>query len=384
MNKHDIAIIGAGVVGLSAALRMAQLGFEVALIDAMDNPALEKCVNSRVYALNAASEKLLTTLGVWPNIDEDKITAYDRMHVWDEASGAHIDFDSRLIAEPKLGVIVAESALKKALLKQIELESKIKVFFNTRITAIHTDDERVKINAETNTWQSRMLFVCDGAESFARKLLGVGMVSWPYHQSALVATVGVKKPHQRSAFQVFTKNGPLAFLPLADPNQCSIVWSTSAKRAAELARLDKAEFEQQLERAFESKLGQVSLIGSKQQFPLVMRHCRRYVGKNWLLMGDAAHTIHPLAGLGLNIGLADITVLTTCLANSNHQFSQKMLQHYHRQRTSEVWKVIAVLSGLKTLFITKLPFVAGLRARGLWGFNQLPLLKRWIISEANK
>ena len=216
-------------------------------------------------------------------------------------------------------------------------------------------------------------------------MLNVPITTWPYHQQAIVATIGTEKPHQETAYQVFNTHGPLAFLPLTDSHQCSIVWSTSTAHAQALMVLSDDDFATELTAAFSEKLGRCAVLSRRQQFPLHMRHVERYSGTNWLIMGDAAHTIHPLAGLGLNVGLADLNAwLTNIDAAKSKRWSSKMLGAYQRQRKSAVWQTIAMMSGLKTMFSNPTrPFVT-LRGLGLNACNQLSPLKRLFIEHASK
>ncbi|WP_028388760.1 FAD-dependent monooxygenase [Legionella fairfieldensis] len=383
MNQYfDVAVIGGGVVGLCAAVAMAQRGFSVAIIDAGTLQVDLTKQDPRVYAINQASQDLLLDLGVWQQLDKTRTSPYRHMYVWDAANGAHIEFDSRLIAGSNLGVIVEESALKQVLLQKLNLE-KVVFFPRSLITTFETNADFIQVNSDKKSWQAKLVMVADGANSPCRQLLNVPLTSWPYHQQALVASVRTEKAHQQTAYQVFNADGPLAFLPLNGDKQCSIVWSTSPTHANQLMTLSDEEFNRELTEAFASKLGQVWVQGKRYQFPLTMRHVNQYSGKRWLLLGDAAHTIHPLAGLGLNVGLADVSVWLDCLAKSkNCLTSSTALSAYQRQRKQAVWQIIATMEALKTLFLNPLPPVVTLRNLGLRVCNRFSPLKRVFIEHA--
>ena len=378
----DIIIAGGGLIGLSAAIAMRQRGFSVAIVDAGSLTTDTAHTDARVYALNQASLRLLNDLDVGQKVLQSRVSPYAHMHVWDAANGAHIDFDSRMIGTDKLGVIIEESVLKQAALQQA-MELGIECFPYCRIQAVQSTENGIHLQAESQTWSAKLLIVADGPTSTTREQLGVSITSWPYHQHAIVATVKTEKPHQHTAYQVFNPDGPLAFLPLIDPHQCSIVWSTSTQHAQHLMTLTDAEFSHQLTLAFNQKLGACNAIGKRHPFPLIMRHAKQYSGSNWLLMGDAAHTIHPLAGLGLNVGLADLTCWLKHLDRQKQQaLSQKILSAYQRERKHAVWQTIALMGGLKTLFANPLPPVTLLRGLGLNACNHLSPLKRLFIEHA--
>jgi 2-octaprenylphenol hydroxylase len=227
--------------------------------------------------------------------------------------------------------------------------------------------------------------IADGANSPTRKKLDVPLTTWSYNQEALVATVSTEKPHQKTAYQVFNPDGPLAFLPLSNPNHCSIVWSTKPSRAQNLLKLNDDAFSSQLTQAFAERLGQVRLESARHQFPLQMRHVKHYVGKNWVLLGDAAHTIHPLAGLGLNVGLADISSWLHHLDSSKskgHLTSMNLLRAYQRERKFVVWQTILLMEGFKHLFSNSHRPITTLRGIGLRFCNEVSPLKRLFIQHA--
>ncbi len=380
-QKFDVIIVGGGVIGLTAALAMAQREFSVAVIDAGPMSANSTSLDPRVYAINQASKNLFQQVNLWQSIDEARLSAYHQMYVWDAANNAHIQFDARMVAAQNLGHIVEESVLKASLLQQIEKQERISIFPNSKVSAVEPAVTGARISDGKQHWQTKLLMIADGANSPCRQLLNVPLTTWSYHQQAIIALVKVEKPHQQTAYQVFNSDGPLAFLPLVNQNLCSIVWSTTPTRAQQLMSTSEDAFNEALRNAFNSKLGQVTLQGQRQQFPLMMRHAKQYIGTSWLLLGDAAHTIHPLAGLGLNVGLADISVWLTCLdATKKNLTSKKALGAYQRQRKYAVWKIITMMEGLKMVFSN--PLLTTFRGIGLHACNNFSPLKRLLIEEA--
>ncbi len=382
-GQYEVLIVGGGIVGLTAALAMAQRNYSVAVIDAGCLKADITHIDARVYAINKASQVLLSQLGVWQHLDSVRISPYQNMHVWDAVNGASINFDSRFIAEQNLGSIIEESVLKQALLHQCAIESKIDLFPQNTVDKIINVEQGIKISSRDSAWEGKLLFIADGANSPTRQKLQIELTSWSYNQHALVTTVNTEKPHQSTAYQVFNPDGPLAFLPLVNPHQCSIVWSTDPERVQRLMELNELEFNSELTQAFGNKLGLVKVVRPRHQFPLQMRHVKQYVGNRWLLIGDAAHTIHPLAGLGLNVGLADITTWLKHLDQGNGPFaSSKMLGAYQRERKHAVWQIILLMEGLKRLFSNSHLPLTVLRGLGLGVCNELTPIKRLFIQHA--
>lgn len=383
-QQVDVVVVGGGVVGLTSALGMLQSGFSVAIIDNGTMAVDTTLIDPRVYAINQASQDLLQELGVWGYLDPARLSPYQKMYVWDAKSGGHIEFDARMVISDRLGTIIEESVLKQALLNALSLvKTGLTICANHTVTAINPGNNGVVVTDDKSSWQAQLVMIADGGNSPCRQLLKVPVTSWPYHQHALVALISTEKPHQQTAYQVFNADGPLAFLPLADEKQCSIVWSTTANRAKQLLALDEQAFNQELTKAFAGKLGQVALQGKRYQFPLTMRHVKQYSGMSWLILGDAAHTIHPLAGLGLNVGLADLATWLCCLKQHNNSLlSQSALGSYQRQRKHAVWQIVALMDGLKTLFNNPLLPVATLRGWGLRLCNGLAPLKKIIIEQA--
>jgi 2-octaprenylphenol hydroxylase len=381
--RYDVLVIGGGVVGLTAALAMAQRQLQVAVIDA--GPLFKELdsIDLRVYAINRASQALFTELGVWEEISASRTAPYQKMHVWDSGTGAYIDFDSRTIAESRLGTIVEESLIKKALMSKLTKLPNIQLFPQNKIDKVTSLESSIEVANGSSVWSGKLLMICDGANSATRSLLNVPLTTWSYQQSALVAMIKTELSHEHTAYQVFNPDGPLAFLPLEDLHHCSIVWSTSPDRVAHLMALNPDEFNQELATAFNHRLGKIELLSERHQFPLHMRHVKQYVGSRWLLLGDAAHTIHPLAGLGLNIGLADVKAWMNCLEKNNGNLvSNKVLGTYQRERKHAVWQSILLMDGFKRLFSSSSTPLSSLRKFGLHFCNEFTPIKRLFIQHA--
>lgn len=382
-KKFDFCIIGGGIIGLTAAIALAKKHLSIAVIDAgllEVNSKTASQSTARVFALNPSSEALYASIDI-----HFPASPYLRMDIWDAVTNASIHFDARMNAKSRLGSMVDEDTLRESLLRKIMSEEHVQLFSKQAISTIHEFDHGIVLESQDGmTWEADFLVVADGANSPCRALLKIPMSSWSYHQHAVVAKVSHELSHQQTAYQVFLNHGPLAFLPLLDQHQSSIVWSTKPEHANALVTISDTEFNEKLNHVFGSKLGEVHVIGNRAQFPLHMRHVTKYAGARWVILGDAAHTIHPLAGLGLNIGLADLkTFLLLIEENGPHWMRKKPLQAFQRQRKSEVWTMIGLMQGLHVLFSTQTWPLPTIRQLGLHGCDRANWLKRLLIDVAS-
>ncbi len=382
-DVRPILVVGGGVVGLAAAVAMAARGFAVSVLDAasLTKAAIQK--STRVYAINAASQALLERLGVWEQLTDEDLSPYQGMQVRDANSQAELTFDARTFAQSTLGFILKESSLRCALLTCAKALG-VTLVSDACVFACETHAHGMRITTEdARIFEAEFCMISDGANSKMRDLLKIPMTTWPYHHHAMVATIQTEKPHQKTAYQVFSADGPLAFLPLKDPHECSIVWSHPKAQIETLRALDKAAFEAALEKAFLHQLGALKLQGSRVSFPLHMRHVTQYVGDAWMLLGDAAHTIHPLAGLGLNVGLADLATWLKLLDKKKQPLTARSrLQAYQRERKYAVWQVVVLMQAIKTTFELSFMPVMCIRDLGMQLVNQVLPLKRLMMAYA--
>ena len=369
-------------MGLCCGLALHQRGYAVLLFDANELDVVSPNQTSRLYAINLASQHLLQNIGVWDQL-QAQAAPYERMQVWEANSSAQIQFDSRMLARDRLGVMLEEQVLKHALLQKVRSEN-IPIHTQWQMDDLQILDDKVILQSQQKSFAARFLLVTDGARSSTRDRLKIPLTSWSYHQHALVANVKVERPHLRTAYQIFCDKGPLAFLPMSDPQHCSIVWSSSVEHIAALQGMPEEAFVRELMQTFECKLGEVTLLSERKSYPLQMQHVQEYAGKRWILLGDAAHTIHPMAGLGLNMGLSDLNALLQIVTKpASGILTPRALRAYQRQRKHELWQMIVLIQGLHKLFLGQYLPTQVLRRFGLQLCDRLPMVKRFLMEQAS-
>ncbi len=392
-REFDVIIVGAGVIGASLAclLLRQRSGTSLRVALAADRfaqmPPADADWDLRVFALSRASERLLKLCGIWAALPAARVNAYERMHVWD-ADGAprgpgSLSFDCADIGEPNLGYIVDAQVLQWLALQRARALGA--VLIEAPLRAIVTGEDGVRAGLEDGRELRGTLIVgADGTESKTRQLLGIETAGHAYHQDALVTHVHTAVPHRDSAWQRFLPTGPLAMLPLSD-GRCSIVWSTSRAEAARLRALDAAAFGAALTIASGEVLGNCALAAPLAAFPLKLQYAAAYASPHAVLVGDAAHVVHPLAGQGLNLGLLDCAALVQVLEDSGSPGSfgdMKVLRRYERWRRSENLLAGAGLDAMERLFSIAAGPVMAARKFGLGAVERLPGLKRRLARQA--
>lgn len=403
MKRHEIAVVGGGVVGAATALALAREGFDVALIEKGAPPAAFKPehYDARVYAISPGSARFLESCGVWNRIAAQRASPYTRMQVWEGTPAQSLSFDAAELAVPELGYIIEDSLLRASLwdaLAGVTIMTGVHVTnldpvnvgapSGATITLVGAPKgaptRRLKLS-NGETLEAELVVAAEGADSPLREWAGIGVGGWAYPQRSIVANVTTEKPHRGSAYQRFMHGGPLAFLPLAD-GRSSIVWSTDIAEAEELMALSDAEFRKCLGEAFQQHLGEVTAADKRHAFPLRLLHAQNYVAPGVALVGDAAHVIHPMAGQGLNLGLADVAALVAVLCEARKQKKSvgalRVLQRYERQRKAENVEALALVDGLHRLFRLRAPGLGGLRGMGMSLVGRAGMVKTALAKRA--
>ncbi len=389
VSHYDLVIIGGGIVGLTLANRLANANLQIAVLDQQNlqpTPLIE-AYDVRVSALSWGSQVLFQNLAIWPDIEAMRLSPYTKMYVWDASTDAHIEFNAREMAETNLGHIIENKVIHQALLQKLTHSSQVHLI-NTALEEINIEPDRVEVKLTNgNMLTTKLLVGADGINSKVRELAGIAVDYQAYGHTAIVATVRCEKAHQQTAWQCFLPEGILAFLPLTDLHTCSIVWSCDTSVAERLLKLDESAFAIALEDIFAKHLGKIELLSKRLSFPLAMRHARHYVVPRIALVGDAAHTLHPLAGQGLNLGLADADKLAQVIIETNQRQRDigwlVNLRAYERWRKKENLSMILAMQGFKNLFGSSLPPLVWLRGQALRLINKTPSLKHFFVRRAN-
>jgi len=397
-RRFDIAIIGAGIAGTALAAALGGQGLSVALVEAQPLTAPElpaacdlQQFDPRVSALTPRSRKLLEQLGAWEAIAAYRQCPYRHMTVWDAEGTGQIEFDCTEVNAPLLGHIVENRAIVSALLAQVTAAANITLLSPVRLetcTRLACSSMRMEL-AEGGAIETDLLIAADGAQSRVRDMMDFRTREWDYGHRAIVATVQVEQAHQDTAWQRFLPTGPLALLPLPgeeDRHYCSIVWSLEEQLVDDLLALDEAAFCAELEQACERRLGPVLGSSPRFAFPLRQRHAVDYVQPGVALVADAAHTIHPLAGQGINLGLQDVAALAEEIlaghARGAHPGQLDVLRRYQRRRKGENLMMMAAMDGFKRLFEQQALPLRWLRNVGMRGVDQLLPVKQQLMRHA--
>ncbi|MCH9769274.1 MAG: UbiH/UbiF/VisC/COQ6 family ubiquinone biosynthesis hydroxylase [Gammaproteobacteria bacterium] len=381
-ESYDIIVIGGGMVGLIFAASVCE-EFKVALVEAKNPKLTWDQPTARVSALNQASINALKKTEVYSYLNASACTSLQALKVWDALGGGKIDFEAADLGVRELGMIIENREVVRALWEK--LAKKINIYIETPAAIIQHQDHS-ELQLKSQTLAAQLIVAADGARSWVRQQLNLPMRQKPYDQTAIVGVLKTEKPHQHNAYQSFLSTGPLGILPLADPQQMSMVWSADATYAKQLLAFKPLAFNCELTNALDGKLGQIELISELQAIPLTMRHVKDYSQDRVVLIGDAAHTVHPLAGQGANLGFMDAVVLAESLLIAKTKGYDiggwRPLRRYQRQRKIDNETMLLAMRAFKEVFSSQSPWTVQLRSQGFNITDRISFLKHYFMRYA--
>ncbi|ASG64599.1 2-octaprenyl-3-methyl-6-methoxy-1,4-benzoquinol hydroxylase [Kluyvera genomosp. 3] len=382
IRHTDVAVIGGGMVGGALALGLAQNGFSVVVLDKAPPPAFDPTAQPdvRISAISAASVQLLRSLGVWDAVLAMRAHPWRRLETW-EWQTAHVVFDAAELKLPNLGYMVENNVLQLALWQALEAHPQVTLLHGSALNEIHGQHLYLADDTEI---VARLVVGADGAQSQVRQLAGIGVHGWQYPQSCMLITVKSENEPGDSTWQQFTPTGPRAFLPLYD-NWASLVWYDTPARIRQLQSLSMTQLQREISAHFPERLGNVTPVAAGA-FPLTRRHAQHYVQAGLALVGDAAHTIHPLAGQGVNLGYRDVDALLDVLANARSVgedwASLPVLERYQSRRRVDNLLMQSGMDLFYAGFSNDLGPLRILRNVGLMAAQRAGVLKRQALKYA--
>ncbi len=378
---YDIVIAGGGMIGTSLALALAPLGLRIAVVEAIAREAAaQPSFDDRTTALSRSSQRTFEALGLWPEIVA-AAAPLRKIHVSDRGrfGFSHIDAEEQQVEA--LGYVVINRVLGNVLQEALDAAMGVDVYCPERITAVQQQSARVNVVTDAaEELRCRLLVAADGAGSTVRDMLGIGAQQVNYDQQAVVGNLVPEKPHADCAYERFTEDGPLALLPVND-ERVAFVWTLTPADADAVMQLTDDEFTRRLQEAFGYRLGRFSRIGKRHRYPLGLTRANSLHAGRGVLVGNAAHGLHPVAAQGFNLGLRDVAALSECIADARRDGNGDagaavILERYADWRRADQRKLVQFTDGLVRLFGSRRRSVRLLRDIGMLGFDLVPGVRR--------
>ncbi|MEN0613053.1 3-demethoxyubiquinol 3-hydroxylase [Klebsiella indica] len=386
IHATDVVIVGGGMVGGALALGLAQHGFTVTVIEKNAPPVFDasSTPDIRISAISAASVGLLKSLGVWDAVQGMRAHAYRQLETW-EWESAHVVFNASELKLPELGYMVENNVLQGALWQALAAHNQVSLLVGVSLQEMQRGETQASLTlTDGSQHEARLVIGADGANSQVRQLAGIGVHAWQYQQACMLISVQCADAPGDSTWQQFTPEGPRAFLPLFD-HWASLVWYDTPARVRQLQGMSMVQLQQEITRHFPSRLGEVTPL-SAGAFPLIRRHALQYVKPGLALVGDAAHTIHPLAGQGVNLGYRDadalLGILSSARAHGEEWASLPVLKRYQTRRRADNFLMQSGMDLFYAGFSNDLPPVRMLRNIGLMAAERAGELKRQALKYA--
>ena len=388
-SQVDVIIVGAGMAGLTLANLLVKQGKSLVIIDRVLPEKFDSArpYDVRVTAVSPGSRAIFEYIGIWSDVQAKRVSEFDAMVVWDEASPTRINFNARDVRQPVLGYIVENKVIQSSLYQSLHGVSGIQWCVPGTVTDITHCDDVIEVVLDNNQmFRAKLLVGADGSRSVVRDLAEISYAETPYQQQGIVANVQTEISHQHTAWQRFLKTGPLALLPIGSSEgnrECSIVWSADNGYATQLMRMGEEEFAQAITKGSNSQLGNVALMSERASFPLISGQARDLVRPRIALIGDTAHTLHPLAGQGANLGFTDVAVLADILEETKRDIgSMRVLRKYERSRAGEIEVMKYAMGAFVAIYGSSFKPLMAVRSIALNMAEHTPSMKRYFMRHA--
>lgn len=388
-TDYDILIIGGGMVGASLACALGGQPLRIGLIEAVPfgGSLSQPGYDDRAIALAWGTRRIFEGMGLWPAVAQ-AVTTIKKIHVSDRGHCGITRIDAAEERVEALGYVITSRALGQILMRALGAPANIEIICPATLTGITISTGRAEVTVEQGgekrVLSARLVVAADGGKSVVRERLGITTATWDYHQTAIIANVTPQHPHQHVAYERFTQSGPIALLPMSE-HRCSVVWTVASDQAAAVTSLDDEAFLEGLQEAFGYRLGKLQKTGKRHAYPLVLTRVREHIRPRVAVIGNAAHTLHPIAGQGFNLGLRDVAALAQVLVDA--QIAGRdigdpdVLNAYAHWRRRDQMRAIAFTDSLVRIFTNPLaPFALG-RNLGLIAVDLLPPLKHLLARQ---
>ncbi|PCH61553.1 MAG: 2-octaprenyl-6-methoxyphenyl hydroxylase [Gammaproteobacteria bacterium] len=380
---YDLIIVGGGMVGASLAIALANSSLRIAIIEAVSTKSDQQpSYDDRGIALSYGSQRIFESLGLWKALSSYS-TAIKHIHISDRGHFGVTRLSAQQEQVPALGQVLTARAMGEILNQALESQDNLDIISPASVVALQQQDDFVELELNDQRLLTAQLMVAaDGGQSTIRQLLQLGALEHDYHQAAVTANITPERAHQNWAYERFTDTGPIALLPMSE-NRCSLVWTVKSGDDAALLNLSDQDFLKQLQARFGYRLGKLKQVGQRNSYPLHLIQADQPVQHRVVLIGNAAHSLHPIAGQGFNLGLRDVAVLADVLTPVDKDCGDaRLLFDYKQWRLSDQDHVIQATNNLVTLFSNDNPLLGHLRGAGLSMMESLPPLKHWLAKKS--
>ena len=385
MEQYDIVIVGGGMVGASLACALSGRGLRIAMVEAVQSTVRSEAgYDDRAIALAYGTKKIFTGLQLWDQLAPEA-TPIHRIHVSDRGHFGMARMDRAEEGLPAIGYVVPARVIGQVLGEAVARTEAVDSWCPATVTAVHRTDDAVQLDLSCDgdavSLAARLIVAADGADSLMREQFGIGHIERDYGQTAIITNITPQLPHNNIAYERFTDTGPMALLPMTG-QRCAVVWTVASEQAESIMALDETDFLARLQERFGYRLGRLEKVGRRQAWPLRLVQAKESVRARLALVGNAVHTLHPVAGQGFNLGVRDVAVLAEVLVEAlqagEDPGSLPVLNRYSEWRHRDHQNVMVFTDGLARLFTLPLPALGMARSAGLLALDLLPPAKRWL------